>query len=70
MKTMTLRIPRELEANCRKSSERMAWLDRLPSMLREAQRKWSLTLGAPFDSDEVSCSYVASVLCAGEYLPS
>ena len=61
IRVMTLRIPRELEANCRKSSERMAWLERLPSMLHEVQRKWSLALDAAFDSDEVSCSYVAPV---------
>jgi streptomycin 6-kinase len=64
MKAMTLKIPRELAANCRKSPERIAWLDRLPSTLREVQRKWSLTLDDPFDTDEVSCSYVAPVLRA------
>jgi streptomycin 6-kinase len=64
MKSMTLRIPRELAANCRKSPERRAWLELLPTTLREVQRKWSLTLDAPLESDEASCSYVAPVLRA------
>jgi streptomycin 6-kinase len=61
---MTLRIPRELAANCRKSPERMAWLERLPSTMLEIQRMWSLAPDDPFDTDEVSCSYVAPVLRA------
>jgi streptomycin 6-kinase len=61
---MTLKIPSELAANCLKSLERMAWLERLPSTLREVQHKWSLKLDDPFDTDEASCSYVAPVLRA------
>jgi streptomycin 6-kinase len=64
MKAVTLKIPRELAANCSKSPKRMAWLDRLPSTMLEIQRKWSLTLDDPLETDEVSCSYVAPVLRA------
>jgi streptomycin 6-kinase len=64
MKAMTLKIPSELAANCLKSLERMAWLERLPSTLREVQRKWSLKLDDPFDTDEAGCSYVTPVLRA------
>ena len=64
MKATTLRIPHELAANCSKSPERLAWLERLPNAAREIQRKWSLELDAPLETDEASCSYVAPVLRA------
>jgi streptomycin 6-kinase len=46
-------------ANCRKTPERVAWLDRLPGALRNLECRWSLTLGAPFDGENVSCAWVA-----------
>jgi len=61
---MALRIPRGLAASCRKSAERAAWLGRLPDVLRKLEQGWLLRLGAPFDGSEVSCSYVAPVVCA------
>jgi len=51
-------------ANCRKTPERAAWLDRLPGALRSLERRWSLKLGAPF-VDDVSCAWVAPVALAG-----
>ncbi len=56
---MTLRIPSRLAANCRKSVERAAWLDRLPDTLRTLEIQWSLALGPPFDTEDVSCAWVA-----------
>jgi streptomycin 6-kinase len=56
---MTLTIPRHLAANCCKTPDRAAWLNGLPDVVRLLERRWSLALGAPFDSDEVSCSWVA-----------
>lgn len=41
------------------SAERAAWLERLPDAVRELERRWGLTLGAPFDHEEVSCAWVA-----------
>ncbi len=38
--------------------ERGAWLEHLPETAAELARRWSLTLGTPFDGD---CSWVASV---------
>ena len=61
---MTFPIPRGLAASCRKSADRAAWLDRLPELLRRLELRWSLSLGAPFDDEEVSCSYVAEVVRA------
>lgn len=39
----------------------MAWLERLPDALRDLERRWSLTLGPPFDGPEVSAAWVAPV---------
>lgn len=58
-------MPRRLAANCRRTPESAAWIDRLPGVVRGLERRWSLTLGAPFDSDDVSCAWVAPVALAG-----
>jgi streptomycin 6-kinase len=58
---MGLNIPAGVAANCRKTPERAAWLDRLPKTLATVGRRWSLTVGAPFDNEEVSCAWVAPV---------
>jgi streptomycin 6-kinase len=63
MSEMATSIPTGLVNSCRKSAERVAWLDRLPALLRKLEHEWSLKLGAPFDGSEVSCSYVAPVVC-------
>jgi streptomycin 6-kinase len=36
----------------------------LPDTIRELEQRWSLTLGAPFDVEEVSCAWVAPVTLA------
>jgi streptomycin 6-kinase len=64
MNAMALRIPHGLAASCHKTPERAAWLDHLPDVVRNLEHKWSLTLDAPFDGEEVSCSYVAAVVRA------
>jgi streptomycin 6-kinase len=58
---MALTIPGRLEIHCRNVPDRAAWLARLPTILHDLERRWSLTLGAPFDGEEVSCSWVAPV---------
>lgn len=57
-----LQIPDRLATSCRKTPERRAWLELLPTAIRDLQQKWSLSLESPFDSDEVSCSWVAPVV--------
>jgi streptomycin 6-kinase len=57
-------IPQRLAAVCSGAPERAAWLDQLPRAIRDLERRWSLTLGAPFDGDEVSCAWVAPVALA------
>ena len=56
---MTLIIPEQLAATCRRTPERRTWLELLPNTIRELQDRWSLSLGAPFDGNEVSCAWVA-----------
>lgn len=58
---MALKIPVGLAASCRKSVERTEWLVQLPGLLHGLENRWSLTLGEPFDGEDVSCSYVANV---------
>ena len=59
--SMTLRIPQRLAAACRETPERTSWLDCLPDTLQGLQHRWSLTLHAPFDGVDGTCSYVAAV---------
>ena len=57
-------LPEQLVANCRKSPERQAWLESLPAMLDELIARWSLRIGRPFEHANVTCSWVAPVICA------
>ncbi len=57
-------LPRHLAAACGEDPGRRAWLERLPALIQEMQRRWSLTLGAPFEGAEVSCSWVAPAVRA------
>jgi len=61
---MALHVPRRLAANCPQTLESAAWLNRLPDTVRHLERRWSMTAGAPFDSEEVSCAWVAPVTLA------
>jgi streptomycin 6-kinase len=54
-----LTIPARLAAACRATPASRTWLERLPDTVRELQERWSLELGRPFDSDDVSCAWVA-----------
>ena len=61
---MALTVPAKLVANCRKAPERATWLARLPDTLEKLKRQWSLTLGPPFDGEDVSCAWVAPAALA------
>jgi streptomycin 6-kinase len=61
-------VPARLAANCQKSQERTRWLQRLPGMLQDLERRWSLSVGLPFDGPAVSCAWVAPAL-AGDGSP-
>lgn len=54
-------IPERIAGACCGSRERRAWLDRLPKIVAELQRRWRVSLGPPFDGTDVSCAWVAPV---------
>ena len=56
---MRLKVPPKLAANCRKTSQGTAWLERLPEVVEELRTRWELDLGPAFDSQEVSAAWVA-----------
>lgn len=58
---MQTRIPDGVVANCRKSPERMAWLEGLRTVVQELEHRWQLTSDAPLSGEEPSCSYVEAV---------
>jgi streptomycin 6-kinase len=53
-------IPRRLVAACGTVPERTVWLAQLPDAIATLQHRWALTLQPPFDSDDVSCAWVAA----------
>jgi streptomycin 6-kinase len=56
---VTLPIPARLVENCAKVQERGLWLERLPHVVRDLERRWHLTLGPPFDGDGMVIAWVA-----------
>jgi streptomycin 6-kinase len=52
-------IPAVLTETCSTSPERVAWLERLPASLSLLRNRWSLTLGAPFEGEDVTSAWVA-----------
>ena len=57
-----MKLPEKLIGYCRRSPERMAWLDGLPVLVEELTDRWSLRPGKPFEQAEASCAYVAPVV--------
>lgn len=57
----SLTIPGSLAASCRRSPEDAAWLERLPEVVDELRRRWSLELGPPYDGPEGGAAWVAPV---------
>lgn len=55
------RIPAHLAARCGATGEGTEWLKRLPGLIDELTTRWSLEVDDPFDSPEVSASWVAPV---------
>lgn len=58
---MVVSIPTSLLTTCRKSPERLAWLEQLPDRIREFESRWSLRLRPPFEGPDVSGAWVARV---------
>ena len=62
------RHPRPTPRRAHRASAResAAWLERLPDTIRDLERRWFLTLGAPFSGSDTSCAWVASATLADE----
>jgi streptomycin 6-kinase len=58
---MAARIADAVVANCRKSPERMVWLESLPTVVPQLKHRWELVQDAPLTGEEPSCSYVEAV---------
>lgn len=56
---LTPKIPASLVDVHGDSPNGMAWLERVPRLVRDLADRWSLTLGLPFDGPEVSTAWVA-----------
>src|SRR5277367_6089510 len=56
---MAFAVPHRLSESCRKTPERAAWLAQLPKLIHDLKERWALTIDPPFDSEDVSCSWVA-----------
>lgn len=64
MSGVAIRVADTVVVNCRRSAERMAWLQGLPDLVQELERRWELRTDAPLNGEEPNCSYVAPVLRA------
>ena len=56
---MTLQIAEGLAQSCRREPARIEWLAKLPDVVAELTRRWSLSLGPPFLGEGISCGWVA-----------
>ena len=52
-------IPARLATFCSRPPERRNWLEVLPALVAELCGRWDLTLDAPFDASDATCSWVA-----------
>lgn len=59
---VTITIPERLVTACHTNSERRDWLTRLPGIVENLRSIWSLQLGSPFDTPDVSAAWVAPAL--------
>ncbi len=61
---MAFPVPEALADSCRKGPKRAAWLERLPDTIRDLERRWALTVEAPFDGKAATASWVAPAALA------
>src|SRR5215475_863656 len=54
-------IPEQLLASCRKTPERMSWLNALPFVSRELTARWRLRIVHELGHAQPTCSWVAAV---------
>lgn len=57
--SVTRPIPERLVVSAGKSPVRSRWLEHLPRVIRDLEVRWSIVLGEPIDTEEVSAAWVA-----------
>lgn len=60
-----MKVPARVAENARSTAAGAAWLDRLPRTLRNLEARWSLTVGDPFDHEDLTGGWVAPVTLPG-----
>lgn len=58
---MALKVPTRVVENARRTPQGTLWLARLPEMVETLGRRWSLTVGDPFDHEDLTEGWVAPV---------
>ena len=58
---MRIKISDALLTQCRKSPERLTWLESLPGAVQELEHRWGVTPDTPLSGEEPTCSYVEAV---------
>ena len=56
---MSVVVPAQVRENASKTAERREWLRRLPDVVATLTASWTLEIAEPFESDDVSASWVA-----------
>ena len=56
---MSVVVPAQVRDNASKTAERREWLRRLPDVVATLTARWTLEIAEPFESDDVSASWVA-----------
>jgi streptomycin 6-kinase len=59
--SVRIKISDALLTHCRKSPERLTWLESLPSAVQELKDRWGIAPDAPLSGEEPTCSYVEAV---------
>ena len=53
-----MQIAAKLATNCERQADTRQWLRDLPETIRQIRDRCALTLGRPFEGDDVSCAWV------------
>jgi streptomycin 6-kinase len=59
--SVRIKISDVLLTHCRKSPERLTWLESLPGAVQELEHRWGVTPDTPLSGEEPTCSYVEAV---------
>lgn len=54
-------VPEQLVSDWNGTPAGAEWVGRLPAMVADLERRWSLTLGPPYEGDDVTAAWVAPV---------